>query len=67
MEGCVAFAPVRFVREVRAEAGKVTWPSRRETTMTTGFVLLLSVLTALFFFVVDQIFGYGVHLLFGTV
>jgi preprotein translocase subunit SecE len=58
------FAPVRFLQEVRAEVGRVTWPSRRETAITTGFVLLLSALTALFFFVVDQVFGYGVHLLF---
>jgi preprotein translocase subunit SecE len=60
----LAFAPAKFVRDVRTEMGKVTWPSRRETLITTGLVLLLSVLTALFFFVADQIIGFGVRALF---
>ena len=60
----MAFAPVKFLREVRAEAGRVTWPSRRETVITTGLVLLLSVLTALFFFVADQVIGFSVRALF---
>ena len=60
----MAFAPVKFLREVRAEVGRVTWPSRRETVITTGLVLLLSVLTALFFFVADQVIGFSVRALF---
>jgi preprotein translocase subunit SecE len=61
----VAFDPVRFVREVRAEVSKVTWPSRKETMITTGLVFALSALAALFFFVVDQVVGIGVRSLFG--
>jgi preprotein translocase subunit SecE len=55
---------VKFAREVRAEAAKVTWPSRKETLVTTGLVLLMSVITAIFFFGVDVAVGAIVKLLF---
>ena len=58
-------APAKFVRDVRAEMGKVTWPGRRDTMVTTGLVLAMAVLTAAFFFVIDQGFGLGVRVLFG--
>lgn len=45
--------PLEFLQEVRAEAGKVTWPSRRETMITTGLVLVMVLLTSLFFVLVD--------------
>lgn len=61
----MAVGPARFVRDVRAEMGKVTWPSRRDTMVTTGLVLAMAVLTAAFFFVIDQAFGFGVRALFG--
>ncbi len=57
--------PATFVREVRAEIGKVTWPSRKETLITTGLVVLMAVTAAVFFFVVDQVIGLGVRALFG--
>ncbi len=60
----MAFAPAKFVRDVRAEAAKVTWPSRRETGMTTLMVLLMAVLTAAFFLLVDYVIGTGVRALF---
>jgi preprotein translocase subunit SecE len=64
----VAFAPAKFLRDVRAEAAKVTWPSRRETGITTLMVLIMAVITAVFFLVVDQVIGFGVRALFaGTV
>ncbi len=50
-----AFNPFQFIREVRQEMAKVTWPSRNETIITTVMVLLMVALTALFFFVVDAI------------
>ncbi len=58
-------SPAKFIRDVRAEAGKVTWPGRRETLVTTGLVLAMAALTAVFFFVIDQVFGFGVRALFG--
>ena len=64
----MAFAPAKFVRDVRAEAAKVTWPSRRETGMTTLLVVVMAVLTAVFFLAVDYVIGFGVRALFaGTV
>jgi preprotein translocase subunit SecE len=61
----VAFEPVKFVREVRLEVSKVTWPSRRETLVTTGLVFVMAAVTAIFFFAVDQVIGLGVRALFG--
>jgi preprotein translocase subunit SecE len=46
--------PFRFLQEVRTEADKVTWPSRRETMITTGLVIVLVIFTSLFFLAVDQ-------------
>jgi len=57
--------PVQFSREVRQEVAKVTWPSRRETLITTGLVLALSSLAAVFFLVVDQIIQLAMSFIFG--
>ena len=62
----MAFNPARFLREVRTEIGRVTWPSRKETAVTTGLVFAMAALAALFFLAVDQVFGMGVRLLFGA-
>jgi len=62
----LAVDPIKFLREVRAEVGKVTWPSRKETLITTGLVFALSGTAAVFFFVADQIIGIGVRALFGV-
>ena len=61
-----AFHPIRFLREVRVEVSKVTWPSRKETLVTTGLVFALSGLAAAFFFIADQVMGIGVRALFGV-
>ncbi len=58
--------PAQFIREVRQETAKVTWPSRRETLVTTGLVLALSSLAAVFFLVVDQIIQFVMRLVFGV-
>jgi len=59
------FNPVQFFREVRAEWRKVTWPTRRETLITTGLVLMLVVFTSLFFLVVDEVLRTIVSLVLG--
>lgn len=46
--------PFQFLQEVRAEGAKVTWPTRRETLITTGLVLLMVLAASLFFVAVDQ-------------
>lgn len=60
----MATAPLKFLREVRAEVARVTWPSRKETMVTTGLVFAMAALAALFFFVVDQVIGVGIRALF---
>ena len=54
-----------FAQQVRQEASRVTWPSRKETMVTTGMVFLMVFIAAGFFFVVDQVMSYGVRMLFG--
>jgi preprotein translocase subunit SecE len=58
--------PAAYVREVRQEVARVTWPSRKETLITTGLVLALSALAAVFFLVVDQIIAFAMRMLFGV-
>ena len=60
------FDPAGFVREVRQEVSRVTWPTRKETLITTGLVLALSALAALFFMLVDWIIAGLMRLLFGV-
>ena len=57
--------PAQFVRDVRSEVARVTWPTRRETLITTGLVLALSVLAAIFFLVADWLIQLMMRLLFG--
>lgn len=55
--------PFTFIQQVRAEVSKVTWPSRRETIITTVMVFIMVFLAAIFFFLADQVLGWGVGLL----
>ena len=48
-------SPFKFLQEVRAEAQKVTWPSRRETAITTAMVFVMVAIASVFFLVADQI------------
>ncbi len=57
--------PAQFMRQVRQEVSKVTWPSRRETGVTTAMVFLVVFLFALFFLFVDQILSFAVCLVLG--
>ena len=54
-----------FAQQVRQETSRVTWPSRKETMVTTAMVFLMVFVAAAFFFVVDQMMAYGVRLIFG--
>tara|TARA_B100000315_G_scaffold240514_1_gene260417 strand:- start:44 stop:241 length:198 start_codon:yes stop_codon:yes gene_type:complete len=58
-------SPAQFIQEVRQEATKVTWPSRKETGISTAMVFVFVILAAIFFFIVDQILQFGVKLIFG--
>ena len=57
--------PFEFLQQVRSEAAKVTWPTRKETMITTAMVFVMVVLASVFFLVVDQVVGYGVRLVLG--
>lgn len=57
--------PAQFVKEVRQEASKVTWPTRKETTISTVMVFFMVILAAIFFLIVDQILSWGVQSIFG--
>ena len=58
--------PVTFFAEVRREASKVTWPSWKETYLTTIMVFIMVVLSMTFFAVVDYALGIGLNLLLGV-
>jgi preprotein translocase subunit SecE len=58
-------SPAQFVREVRQELSKVTWPTRKELIVTTASVFAMAIAAALFFFVVDQIIAWVVQLILG--
>ena len=58
-------SPAQFVQEVRQEVSKVTWPSRKETMISTAMVFVMVILAAMFFFFVDQILALGVKTIFG--
>jgi preprotein translocase subunit SecE len=53
--------PVEFLREVREEANKITWPSRKETMVSTAMVLVMVVAASIFFLIVDFILKIGVE------
>jgi preprotein translocase subunit SecE len=57
----VKLNPAEFAREVRREVAKVTWPTRKETMVTTAMVFLMVILAAIFFLLVDQVIGLGVR------
>jgi preprotein translocase subunit SecE len=55
----------QFIREVRQETSKVTWPTRKETMVTTVMVFVMVFLAAIFFWVVDLVLGSAVRFLLG--
>ena len=57
--------PFEFLQQVRSETAKVVWPSRRETLITTGMVMLMVVLTSVFYLVVDEGLRVAVSLALG--
>ena len=48
-------SPFKFLQEVRTETQKVTWPTRRETLITTAMVFVMVFIASVFFFLADQI------------
>ena len=57
--------PFQFIQEVRAEGSKVTWPTRRETVITTVLVIVMCILASLFLFAVDRLIHFGISFILG--
>jgi preprotein translocase subunit SecE len=57
--------PFVFLQQVRTEVSKVTWPTRRETMITTIMVIAMSIFAALFFLGVDWVFSMLVKVILG--
>jgi preprotein translocase subunit SecE len=61
------FNPSKFIREVRTETARVTWPSGRETAMTTVMVMIMTAMLGIFFFGVDSFFSWVVKALLSLI
>lgn len=64
-EAMAKFSPVEYVRQVKVEMQKVTWPSRDELTSSTLAVFVMVVIAAIFLFVADQVLAFGVNTILG--
>ena len=53
--------PFQFIQQVRAEAARIVWPTRRETGLTTVMVMIMATLFATFFFTVDLIVRFALE------
>ncbi len=49
------FSPFKFMQEVRSETDKVTWPTRKETTITTIMVFVMVAVASVIFLTADQL------------
>ncbi len=58
--------PFTFIQQVRSEVSKVTWPTCRETAVTTVMVFIMVFIASIFFLLADQLMGWGVGLLLGV-
>jgi preprotein translocase subunit SecE len=58
--------PVQFLQEVRRETSKVTWPTWRETYLTTMMVFIMVAISMVFFAVVDYALGLGLNFVLGV-
>ncbi|HQS48916.1 MAG: preprotein translocase subunit SecE [Rhizobiales bacterium 24-66-13] len=53
-------SPTEFFQQVRTETRKVTWPTRRETLITTAMVFVMVLIASVFFLIADQVIRFGV-------
>jgi len=61
----MAVSPFKFLQEVREETNKVTWPSRKETMVTTAMVFVMVAVACVFFLLADQIIRIAVTFVLG--
>jgi preprotein translocase subunit SecE len=58
-------SPFTFMQQVRTETSKVTWPTRRETMITTAMVFVMVLISSIFFFLSDQVIRFLITLVLG--
>jgi len=58
-------SPAEFVRQVRQEVSRVTWPTRKEVAVTTIMVFIMVTPLSIFFLLVDQVLSFGVRQILG--
>jgi preprotein translocase subunit SecE len=61
----MAISPFKFLQEVREETNKVTWPSRKETMITTAMVFVMVAVASIFFLLADQVIRMAVTFVLG--
>jgi len=57
--------PLIFLQQVRSETMKVTWPSRRETMISTVMVVIFAIIAMIFFFAADQLMAFAIDMILG--
>ena len=58
-------SPIQFLRQVKQEVKKVSWPTKKEVMQTASMVIVIVAIAATFFFFVDQIIGWLMKLILG--
>ncbi|MDZ4736618.1 MAG: preprotein translocase subunit SecE [Rhodospirillaceae bacterium] len=58
-------SPTEFFSQVRQEVRKVTWPTRKETLITTAMVFVMVIVSAIFFMLADIVLSFGVRQILG--
>ena len=53
-------SPIQFLRQVKQEMKKVTWPTKKEVIPSCTVVVILVAVATVFFFAVDMVLGWGV-------
>jgi preprotein translocase subunit SecE len=61
----MAMNPFQFLQVVRSEASKVTWPTRKETVVTTIMVFVMALMAAIFFVLTDMLIRTGLSFVLG--
>ncbi len=55
--------PLRFLQEVKQEAFRVTWPTGKETATGAVMVIIMAIIAAIFFLLLDQFYKFFLDLI----
>ncbi|MDG2187029.1 MAG: preprotein translocase subunit SecE [Hyphomicrobiales bacterium] len=61
----IKLKPIKYIQEIKTEISKVTWPTKRETSVTSIMVLIFVFIAAIFFLISDRILSWVVSLILG--